>query len=207
MRQIPLFPLKVVLFPGSLLPLHIFEERYKALIRVCMEEHAEFGINFFEDDKIDPIGCTALVRDVVKDYGDGRLDITVEGRTRYVLGKLVESESPYFVAEVTLFDDRPEKVNYASRRRAIEFYNRFVEVAFKGTVSPVNTASSDTKISFLLVQKAGLELKDRQKFLGLDSENERLNMLNRHFESMLPLISTRERFEQLIVNDGYLPPA
>ena len=57
-----------------------------------------------------------------------------------MLGRLVESESPYFVAEVTLFDDKPEKVNYASRRRAIEFYNRFVEVAFKGTIPPVNAA-------------------------------------------------------------------
>jgi len=207
MRRIPLFPLKVVLFPGSLLPLHIFEERYRALIRECIDTQAEFGINFFEDDKIDPIGCTALVREVVKEYDDGRLDIAVEGRNRYHLSRLVEDESPYFIGEVAMFDDKPEKVNYSSRRRAIEFYNRFVEVAFKGTVPAVNAASSDTKISFLLVQKAGLELKDRQKFLGLDSENERLNMLNRHFEAMLPLISTREKFEKLIVNDGYLPPS
>jgi Lon protease-like protein len=205
-RQLPLFPLKAVLFPGSLLPLHIFEERYKTLIRECIEEHAEFGINFFEDDKIDPVGCTAFVKDVVKEYDDGRLDIRVEGRSRYTLGQMVDSKSPYFVGKVSFFDDKPEKVNYASRRRAMELYNRFVEVAFKGTVLPVNAVSSDTKISFLLVQKAGLELKDRQKLLALDSENERLSMLNRHFESMLPLLSTREKFDRLVLNDGYLPP-
>ncbi|HTX19368.1 MAG TPA: LON peptidase substrate-binding domain-containing protein [Bacteroidota bacterium] len=207
LRQLPLFPLKVVLFPGSALPLHIFEERYRTLVRECIEGQMEFGINFFEDDKIDPVGCTALVKDVLKEYDDGRLDISVEGRSRYTLVRTIESDSPYFVGEVVMLDDKPEKINYGSRRRAIEFYNRFVEVAFRGTVPQVNVATSDTRVSFLLVQKAGLELKDRQKFLGMDSENERLNLLNRHFESMLPLISTREKVERLVVNDGYLPPS
>ncbi|HTR82349.1 MAG TPA: LON peptidase substrate-binding domain-containing protein [Bacteroidota bacterium] len=206
-RQLPLFPLKVVLFPGSLLPLHIFEERYKTLIRESMEEQAEFGINFFEEDKIEPVGCSAIVRETIKEYDDGRLDITVEGRSRFTLLRLLESESPYFVGEVSFFDDKPEKVNYTSRKRAIELYNRFVEVAFKGTVPPANTASSDTKVSFLLVQKAGMELKDRQKFLALELENERLNMLNRHFEAMVPLLSTREKFDRFVFNDGYLSPS
>ena len=207
LRQLPLFPLKVVLFPGSLLPLHIFEQRYKTLISECVQNQSEFGISFFEDDKIDPTGCSAFVKNVVREYEDGRMDIAVEGRSRYTLQRIIESGSPYFVAEVSFFDDVPEKVNYTSRRRAIDLYNRFVEVAFKGTVVPANAASSDMKISFLLVQKAGLELKDRQKFLALLSENERLSMLNRHFESMLPLLSTHEKFERLVVNDGYLAPS
>ncbi len=206
-RHLPLFPLKVVLFPGSLLPLHIFEERYKTLINECIENHSEFGINLIDNDKIEPTGCSAIVKSVVKEYDDGRLDIAVEGRSRYTLGQLIDSDSPYFVGEVSFFDDRAEKVNYSLRRRAIELYNRFVETAFKGTVMPANEASSDTRISFLLVQKAGLELKDRQKFLALQSENERLSTLNRHFESMLPLLTTREKYERFIMNDGYLSPS
>jgi Lon protease-like protein len=147
------------------------------------------------------------VKSVVKEYDDGQLDIAVEGRTRYTLRHLVDSDAPYFVGEVSFFEDRAEKVNYSLRRRAIELYNRFVETAFKGTVMPANEASSDTKISFLLVQKAGLELKDRQRFLALQSENERLSTLNRHFESMLPLLTTREKYERFVMNDGYLSPS
>ena len=206
-RNLPLFPLKVVLFPGSLLPLHIFEERYKTLIHECIENHSEFGINLIENDKIDPTGCSAIVKSVVKEYDDGQLDIAVEGRTGTPLGQLVDSDAPYFVGEVSFFEDRAEKVNYSLRRRAIELYNRFVETAFKGTVMPANEASSDTKISFLLVQKAGLDLKDRQKFLALQSENERLSTLNRHFESMLPLLTSREKYERFVMNDGYLSPS
>lgn len=206
-RNLPLFPLKVVLFPGSLLPLHIFEERYKTLINECLENHGEFGINLIENDKIDPTGCSAIVKNVVRQDQDGRLDIAVEGRTRYTLGQLIDSDAPYFVGEVSFFEDRAEKVNYSLRRRAIELYNRFVETAFKGTVMPANEASSDTKISFLLVQKAGLELKERQKFLALQSENERLNTLTRHFESMLPLLTSREKYDRFVMNDGYLSPS
>ena len=206
-RNLPLFPLKVVLFPGSLLPLHIFEERYKTLINECIENHSEFGVNLIENDKIEPAGCSAIVKNVIKEYDDGQLDIAVEGRSRYTLQQLVDSDSPYFVGEVSFFEDRAEKVNYSLRRRAIGLYNRFIETAFKGTVMPANEASSDTKISFLLVQKAGLELKDRQKFLALQSENERLNMLNRHFESMLPLLTSRDTYERFVMNDGYLTPS
>jgi Lon protease-like protein len=206
-RNLPLFPLKVVLFPGSLLPLHIFEERYKTLINECIENLTEFGINLIENDKIDPTGCSAIVKSIVKKYDDGQLDIAVEGRTRYTLGQLVDSGAPYFVGEVIFFDDRVEKINYSLRRRAIGLYNRFVETAFKGTVMPANEASSDTKISFLLVQKAGLDLKDRQKFLALQSENERLSTLNSHFESMLPLLTSREKYDRFVMNDGYLSPS
>ncbi|MGA7161955.1 MAG: LON peptidase substrate-binding domain-containing protein [Bacteroidota bacterium] len=206
-RNLPLFPLKVVLFPGSLLPLHIFEERYKTLINECIGNQSEFGINLIEDDKIEPAGCSAIVKKVIREYDDGQMDIAVEGRSRYTLEHLVDSDSPYFVGQVLFFDDRAEKVNYSLRRRAIELYNRFVETAFKGTVIPANEASSDIKISFLLVQKAGLELKERQKFLALQSENERLSTLNRHFESMLPLLTSRDTHERFVMNDGYLAPS
>jgi len=206
-RHLPLFPLKVVLFPGSLLPLHIFEERYKTLIRESLERDSEFGINLIENDAIEPIGCSAIVKNVIREYGDGRLDVAVEGRRRYKLGQFVEGKTPYFVGEATFFDDKAEKINYSVRRRAIELYNKFVEIAYRGTVLPANETSSDMKISFLLVQKAGLELKERQKFLSLQSENERLSILNRHFESMLPLLASNQKHEQIVMNDGYLAPS
>ena len=205
-RNLPLFPLKVVLFPGSLLPLHIFEERYKTLINECVENGAEFGINFVEGEKTDPIGCTASVKQVLKRYDDGRMDIVVEGRSRYTLKQLVENESPYFVGEVSFFDDNPEDVNKLLRSQVIEMYDRFTDVVFKTTAPSSSMKASDPKISFFLVQKSGLELKERQKFLSVRSENERLAILKRHFEAMLPLIATRDKYERLVVNDGYLAP-
>ena len=206
-KNLPLFPLKVVLFPGSLLPLHIFEERYKTLINECIENRAEFGINFVEGEKTDPIGCTASVKQVLKRYDDGRMDIVVEGNSRYTLKQLVESESPYFVGEVSFFEDKQEDLNELLRLQVIEMYNRFTEVVFKTTAPPASMRASDMNISFFLVQKSGLDLKERQKFLSVRSENDRLAVLKRHFEAMLPLIASRDKYERLVVNDGYLAPS
>ena len=73
--RIPLFPLGVVLFPTSKVPLHIFEERYKKLCEESLKNHSTFGINYIEEDKLHSIGCTAQVADVIKRYPDGKLDI------------------------------------------------------------------------------------------------------------------------------------
>ena len=206
-RNLPLFPLEVVLFPGSLLPLHIFEERYKTLINRCIQDNTEFGVNLFDAAKMNPIGCSAVLKRVVKKHRDGKLDIIVEGKSRYTVKHLVESESPYFVAKVTFFSDKAEEVDDALRRTSIALYNRFVQAAFKGSVAPASETSLDTAISFFLVQKAGLGLKERQQLLAMKSENERLRMLNRHFESALPLIASREKHERIVLNDGYLTPS
>jgi Lon protease-like protein len=205
-RNLPLFPLEVVLFPGSLLPLHIFEERYKTLIDECLHAKMEFGINFVHAAKMSPIGCSAILKKVVKEHGDGRKDIIVQGKFRYRVKHLVESASPYFVAKVSFFHDRNEKVDDALRRATIELYNRFVTTAFKGTVAHVSETSPDIAISFFLVQKAGLELKERQELLSAQSENERLAMLHRHLTLTIPLIGLREKREQIVLNDGYLSP-
>ena len=205
-RNLPLFPLEVVLFPGSLLPLHIFEERYKTLINECIQQNKEFGINYVNAARMSPVGCSAILKKVVKEHGDGRKDIIVVGKSRYTVKHLVESTAPYFVAKVSFFNDREEEVDDILRRHTIELYNRFVEAAFKGTVAKVPEGSSETVISFVLVQKAGLELKDRQEVLTLKSENERLALLSRHFESTLPLVASQEEHKRLVLNDGYLSP-
>jgi hypothetical protein len=119
---------------------------------------------------------------------------------------LVESASPYFVAKVSFFYDRGEKVDEVLRHATIELYNRFVTTAFKGTVAPVSETSPDIAVSFFLVQKAGLELKERQEVLSAQSENERLAMLHRHLTLAIPLVGLREKRERMVLNDGYLSP-
>lgn len=172
----------------------------------CVESRSEFGINFVDSEKMNPIGCGARVVEIVRSHRDGRMDVVVEGKSRYTLKHLVESDSPYFVGRVVFFSDKAERSDRASRRRAIGLYNRFVAVAFKGTVPAVSISCPDASISFLLAQKAGLELKDRQALLELRSERDRLAVLCKHFESMLPLVASREVYEKAVMNDGYLTP-
>jgi Lon protease-like protein len=201
---LPLFPLHVVIFPGSRLPLHIFEERYKTLVNESVARHTSFGINLVYEQKIRSIGCAVTVVEITRMYDDGSMDIIVEGTRRYTLHGMTASDHPYQVGTISYYDDTEEEIDQALVDTAAGLYNRFVTLAFKGTVRSLASFSERELLSFVMVQKAGLELVQRQLFLTMASENLRLKYLIRHFELMLPLLSDTQRIETIIINDGYV---
>lgn len=106
--RLPIFPLSAVLFPGTPLPLHIFEPRYKRMLSDCLLADRRFGITT-TDAKGDPpgpgtVGCVAEVR-VNQELPDGRSNIVVVGGSRFVLSNLLDESLPYLVALVQTFDD------------------------------------------------------------------------------------------------------
>ena len=103
---LPLFPLEVVLFPGTPLPLHVFEPRYKEMIGECLAEHRNFGVVRAIEQGLADVGCTAEITTVVKEYPDGRLDLVTEGRKRFELLR-VNQERSFLQAEVLMISDEP----------------------------------------------------------------------------------------------------
>lgn len=204
LRTVPLFPLNAVLFPGSLLPLHIFEERYKVLINECIDGNKEFGTNLIYENKIRSIGCIAIVRDVLQRHADGTMEIIVEGRRRYTLHSVSDSQHPYQVGTISYYDDLDEPTDRGLQGKAASLYNQFVNAAFRGTVQTIESFDTDAQLSFIMVQKSGLELIQRQLFLTFQSENKRLEYLIAHFESLLPMVMTNNQVEAIIINDGYI---
>ena len=107
---IPLFPLEVVLLPEELLPLHIFEERYREMIGECLQAKAsglgrqDFGVVSVNGEEISSVGCTAHIVNVTKKYDDGRIDILTVGKRRFEI-LLTNEEKSYLRASVELFDD------------------------------------------------------------------------------------------------------
>src|SRR6476620_9896855 len=89
-RLIPLFPLQLVVFPRTQLPLHIFEERYKEMVGDAMRDNTEFGIVLAKEDGIVNAGCTVIVEQMLKQYPDGRMDILTAGRRRFEVVTLNE---------------------------------------------------------------------------------------------------------------------
>src|SRR5512147_621762 len=89
---LPLFPLQVVVFPRTSLPLHIFEDRYKEMIGEAIRENSEFGIVLAREDGIVNAGCTVVVDKVVKSYPDGRMDVLTSGRRRFEVLSLDEEK-------------------------------------------------------------------------------------------------------------------
>jgi ATP-dependent Lon protease len=201
---LPLFPLNVVLFPQSQLHLHIFEERYKTLIGECVSFDSVFGINFVLDQDVRKIGCTAAVREVVKRYDDGRMDIIVEGRRRYLLHNLVEAPHPYYCGRISWLEDSADEVDEALRLRAVQLHNAFVSIVFTGIVEQVRPEDVRKSRAFHLVQKAGMDLDQRQTMLAMTSENRRLEFLVAHLETVMPMLTSKKSVEEFARNDGYI---
>jgi hypothetical protein len=103
-RLLPLFPLNLVALPGTVVPLHIFEERYKTMVGDCERNGTEFGIVLAKDGGIVNAGCTVIVETVLQRYPDGRFDILTRGQRRFSLLSLDE-ELDWLRGEVAYFED------------------------------------------------------------------------------------------------------
>jgi Lon protease-like protein len=93
-ERFPLFPLGLVLLPSEVVPLHIFEERYKLMIGQCIERESEFGIVWMADDGLREVGCSASVGQVLERMDDGRMNILARGGRPFRLVRRIE-DMPY----------------------------------------------------------------------------------------------------------------
>ena len=202
--RLPLFPLSAVLFPGSLLPLHIYEERYKTLIRECLKGESGFGINLIRATGIASVGCLATVSQVLREYEDGRMDIIVKGGLRYNLLHTDDACAPYLVGEVRYINETGDQADRTLVQETIRMLNEVIARAYKGEVAPLAPEREESGLSYVLAQKAGLDLEQRQAILELSGENERMQKLHRHLKELLPRLAYIEEVERVMKNDGYL---
>ncbi|HET6273171.1 MAG TPA: LON peptidase substrate-binding domain-containing protein [Bacteroidota bacterium] len=201
---LPLFPLQVVLFPNSALPLHIFEERYKILMNECLEEEKEFGINLVHGDTVSDVGCTAVVKEVYRRYDDGRMDIAVEGRRRYELQRYDTLAAPYLLGVVKYLNVPDEGVDEDLAHATVSLYNKLIATVYRGKLPQVSQGKVTRELSFLLAQKSGMDLLQRQRLLETLSENERLRMLHSYLAEVFPKLHEYQQIERVVKSDGYL---
>jgi ATP-dependent Lon protease len=116
-RLLPLFPLELVAFPGAVVPLHIFEPRYREMVGEAETNRTEFGIVLSRDGGIIRTGCTVLVESILQRYSDGRFDVLTRGQRRFEIQSINE-EKDYLRAEVDYFADADETPAAAALRAA-----------------------------------------------------------------------------------------
>ena len=188
------------------MPLHIFEDRYKELINTCLEKNIYFGINLVLENNMCRVGCTARVVDVLHRYDDGRMDIVVAGGRRYQTNAVDENENSFLTANVDYFDDNePQLLNENLFDECVTMYNKIIEVVFhdEGELMLQHAAGVNSNFSFLMAQKAGLQLQQKQSLLEMRDENSRLEFLYRHMQEILPKINQAEQVQSVIKSDGY----
>ncbi len=186
---LPLFPLGTVLFPGLVLPLHVFEDRYRALVRHLMnlpdgtprefgviaihrgwevEQRATTSLTLYE------IGCSAQLRQVTE-HPDGQFDLTTVGHRRFIIRAIDGERAPYLVAEVEWLEERvgnPTEVDRLTPTVLDLFqrYLRLIRPAQLGEQVPDDT----TVLSHLIAATAALALGERQALLAAPDTAARL---------------------------------
>jgi len=199
-RLIPLFPLNVVVFPRTRLPLHIFEDRYKEMVGEAIRDSSEFGIVLAKDDGIVNAGCTVAVEKVLQMYPDGRMDILTQGKRRFEIQSLNEEKS-FLQGEVTFFDDEEfAPVPAELRQLALENYQQLSRLS--NAREHTSPDLSDPQLSFQLAQ-AVPDLDFLNGLLRQRSENGRLKQLNHFLAEYIPRQRTIERMKQLAPTNGF----
>jgi Lon protease-like protein len=180
---LPLFPLDLVLLPGTPLPLHIFEPRYQEMISECLERSQHFGVVRGKNQDLAEIGCTAEILTVTKKYPDGRMDIVTEGRARFEVIQLNQERS-FLQAEVLYLQDDPEVASQEEMAQAMKLHGEIMALA--GAAPEKSEEIDQGLLSFHLAGSLPLDLDFKQTLLGLKSEAERLRAIISFFDTILP---------------------
>ena len=177
--ELPLFPLDLVALPTELVPLHIFEERYKLLVGECLEHGKEFGIVWEDDEGVRAVGCAVEITEVLDRLEDGRLNILCRGTRPF---RLIEERGdyPYRSGAVEFLDDEPESPDSTTVAEAHAAYGELVE---RATDSPPDTAELDRMTAYEMAATVEFGLDAKQGLLDLRSENARLRLLTRLFRA------------------------
>ena len=197
---LPLFPLRVVVFPRTPLPLHIFEERYKEMVGEAIRENSEFGIVLAKENGIVNAGCTVVVKEVLKRYADGRLDILTQGVRRFEILSLNEDKA-YLRGEVEFFDDDADAspVPAELREKALAQYRSLCEA---GELSSSEPELGDQQLSFQLA-RALEDLDFMNVLLRNRSEAQRLEQLSEYVVRQVPRLRAAARMRKLAPLNGH----
>jgi Lon protease-like protein len=173
--EIGLFPLELVLLPGERVPLHIFEDRYRELIGECLSEQTEFGLILENEDGLREVGTSTAVVELIDTFEDGRMNVLVEGRSRFRVVELTEGRS-FRTAEVEPLEDDGEAPTAEETEQALGAFRRLVEVAEADDVGV--PAADSPELAFELAARVDFGHDLKQEMLELRSARLRLRRLS-----------------------------
>jgi Lon protease-like protein len=175
----PLFPLELVALPTEVVPLHIFEERYKAMMSRCLEEGSEFGIVWLADDALHTIGCACEIEQVLERMPDGRMNILTRGTRPF---RVVERQDhlAYPAGLVEFLRDVEEEIEEGVREAALSTYADLVE---RVTDSRPELEDLGEMTAYGMAATVDFGLDAKQGLLDLRSESKRLKLVTRLFRA------------------------
>jgi Lon protease-like protein len=197
-RDFPLFPLGIVALPGELVPLHIFEERYKTMMNECLRDEKEFGIVWLSDDGLRENGCACSIEKVIERMEDGRMNLLTRGTRPFrVLER--QSELAYPAGIVQFLEDRDEELDSELADRAHEAYAELVQRATDNEPEPSELAEMG---AYAMAATVDFGPDAKQGLLDLRSENARLRLLTRLFHAATKRLDLIDRAQERAQSNG-----
>lgn len=199
--RIPLFPLNVVLFPGEQLPLHIFEPRYRRMVRDCLNARSPFGMLLAMDDGITRVGCTAEILEVMKRFPDGRMDILTVGRDPFRIVELY-TEDPLLEGQVDYLEDRDSQVEPKKQQKLIELYETCHTLLFNSLPRSFEEVPRE-ELTFAIAATLPIDLLCKQHMLELRTESERQEKLLKYLCDWAPHLQKEKAMRQSAGGNGH----
>jgi Lon protease-like protein len=197
-RDFPLFLLPIVALPGELIPLHVFEERYKTMMGECLEGSRQFGILWLSDDGLREVGCAVRIERVLEQLDDGRMNLLVRGERPF---RVVERQShlPYPAAVVEFVEDRVEDPDAELIEKAHKSYAQLVQ---RATDRAPEESELQKMSAYAMAATVDFGLDAKQGLLDLRSEKARLRLVTRLFRAAMKRLDLVERAHERARSNG-----
>ncbi len=199
---IPIFPLEIIVYPGEKVNLHIFEDKYKQLVSEVNKEKKLFGIPVVIKNKIAETGTQVEIEQLVKQYDDGKMDITVNGVSVFRVLEIIDIIPAKLYSGAIVKHLSTDGSNSTARQlkavvNAVRELHRLLNVTkdFKKPDEKLN--------SYDLAHHAGLSLDEEYELLNLLREDERIEYLRRHLKKIIPSVAGAEALKKKIQLNGH----
>jgi Lon protease-like protein len=197
-REFPLFLLPTVALPEELIPLHVFEERYKTMVEECIQHERPFGILWLSDDGLREVGCAVVIQRVLERFDDGRMNVLVRGTRPF---RVVERQShlAYPAAVVEFLEDRVEQPEAQLLEGAHADYKELVERATDRTPDDAELCEMG---AYAMAATVDFGLDAKQGLLDLRSEKARLRLVRRLFRAAMKRLDLVEHAHERARSNG-----
>jgi ATP-dependent Lon protease len=187
------------------LPLHIFEERYKTMIGMCIEEESEFGVVYYDGSRLSRKGCTAKISEILKRYEDGRMDILTLGQRRFTMQNQYD-EKPYMEADVTYFTDQEETLDDSFAdlaEKGIAKLNELAQLAERQLDARALAKVDLSVLSFIIAANDAFTMAEKQRFLEMTSTRQRLRRGIASLDHLVERARVSAAINKLIGGNGH----
>jgi Lon protease-like protein len=198
---IALFPLGIVVYPREQVNLHIFEPRYKQLIRECLEQKKAFGIPAVIENEVKEMGSLVEVMELSKEYESGEMDIKIKGIRVFRILEVIREvpDKLYGGAIVTYPEDEPRS-NREIMRWIVQGMRQLHELL---EINKDFSKADEDLEAYDIAHHLGLSLQEEYEVLELFQERQRQEYLKRHLTRVIPMIAEMDKLREKIRMNGH----